>query len=294
MRRRGGGDLSSLDMLLDTICNTFGGIVFIALLLAIFSQASGTRDRDHRATAQAEIRMAGLNARKGQLQAAITRLESQLLTQSAFTNKQDLLIALMAANTTLRASVAKAQEVRAKASEEVAGLREQVTKDRSERSRLVAELHVATLESQQAAPPASATRRLPRLQAIQGYRPVFLAIQDGFLYALNDLGRKDAYGARAFDQQRVYVETESDITVITPKQGSGQRIGAESAMTGLLAGILANVDPRTEYFQIAVDKRSFGAFNDVKQVLVRAGFRYFWIVHSGPVVIGKAESQTAM
>jgi predicted Zn-dependent protease len=73
-------------MLLDTICNTFGGIVFIALLLAIFSQASGTRDRDHRATAQAEIRRGGLNAKIVQLQAAITRLETQLQTQTASTN----------------------------------------------------------------------------------------------------------------------------------------------------------------------------------------------------------------
>ncbi len=294
MRRRDGGDLSSLDMLLDTICNTFGGIVFIALLLAIFSQASGTRDRDHRATAQAEIRLAGLNAKKVQLKAAITRLETQLQTQTASTNKQELLIALLASNATLRASVAKVKEQRAKASEDVAELREQAMNDRNERARLVAELRTATLESQQVTPPAAATRRLPRLQAINGYRPVFLAIKDGILYAFNDIRQKDPNGDRAFDHQRVYVETEWDITVITPKHGTGQRIGPESAQSGLLAGILANVDPRSEYFQIAVDKQSFGAFNYVKQVLVNAGFRYYWIVYSGPVVIGKTESHNAM
>ena len=32
---RGDDDTGSLDMLLDTLCNTFGGIILIALLLAL-------------------------------------------------------------------------------------------------------------------------------------------------------------------------------------------------------------------------------------------------------------------
>ena len=39
MGRQNNGDLTSFELLLDTMCNTFGGIVFIALLLAILSQA---------------------------------------------------------------------------------------------------------------------------------------------------------------------------------------------------------------------------------------------------------------
>jgi hypothetical protein len=281
-------------MLLDTICNTFGGIVFIALLLAIFSQASGTRDRDCRAETQAEIRLMELNAKIVQIQTAIARLEAQLQTQTVSTNKQDLLIALLASNATLRASVASVKDQRAKAAEHIAELRDQALKAKNERAQLVAELRTATLESQQAIPPTAATRRLPRLQAISGHRPVFLAIQDGFLHVFSDIQQPVAYGERGFDHRRVQVETEFNITVLTPKHGAGQFIGPESARSGLLAGLLANVDPRTEYFQIAVDKQSFGAFNYVKQVLVNGGFRYYWIVYSGPVVITKAESLEAM
>lgn len=34
-RRRGGSDSGSLEMLLDTICNTFGGVLFLAMLVSI-------------------------------------------------------------------------------------------------------------------------------------------------------------------------------------------------------------------------------------------------------------------
>ena len=36
MRKKGDGD-SSLDLLLDTMCNTFGGIVFITILVALIT-----------------------------------------------------------------------------------------------------------------------------------------------------------------------------------------------------------------------------------------------------------------
>lgn len=41
MRRRGGSNDDSLELLLDTICNMFGGLIFIAMLLAIFAGAQG-------------------------------------------------------------------------------------------------------------------------------------------------------------------------------------------------------------------------------------------------------------
>lgn len=41
MKNNRHGDLTSFELLLDTMCNTFGGIIFIALLLTILSQTIG-------------------------------------------------------------------------------------------------------------------------------------------------------------------------------------------------------------------------------------------------------------
>ena len=41
MSRSVGGEIDSLELLLDTICNTFGGIVFLALLVCLLAQNAG-------------------------------------------------------------------------------------------------------------------------------------------------------------------------------------------------------------------------------------------------------------
>lgn len=41
MARSAGSDVGSLELLLDTICNTFGGIVFLALLVCLLAQNAG-------------------------------------------------------------------------------------------------------------------------------------------------------------------------------------------------------------------------------------------------------------
>ncbi len=38
MKRRRTGQASSLDLFLDTICNAFGGIMFLAILLSVLVQ----------------------------------------------------------------------------------------------------------------------------------------------------------------------------------------------------------------------------------------------------------------
>ena len=45
---------SSLDLLLDTICNTFGGIIFLAILVAVLLQFSGAAPFETPATTSDE------------------------------------------------------------------------------------------------------------------------------------------------------------------------------------------------------------------------------------------------
>ena len=46
MRRRR-DQTDGLELFLDTICNTFGGIIFLAILVAILSQTQGMMNQDN-------------------------------------------------------------------------------------------------------------------------------------------------------------------------------------------------------------------------------------------------------
>lgn len=67
MRRRGGDD-SSLELLLDTICNTFGGVLFLAMLVALL--ISQTRKRT-------EIESADANPAPAVTPAEFVRLQTE-------------------------------------------------------------------------------------------------------------------------------------------------------------------------------------------------------------------------
>ena len=77
MRRRTRNiDASSFDMLLDTMCNTFGGIVFIALLLSI---VGGTVSRQAtEITAEGSISEVDDSAEYARLQQECERLQTTL------------------------------------------------------------------------------------------------------------------------------------------------------------------------------------------------------------------------
>lgn len=79
-RGRRQSDDSSLDLLLDTICNVFGGVVFIAILIAILT-SNTTGDVDEAAKQQVDemvqrYRSASLEFRIEQMEEALERLKS--------------------------------------------------------------------------------------------------------------------------------------------------------------------------------------------------------------------------
>lgn len=75
--KRDAEDASSLDMLLDTMCNTFGGICFIALMVSLISaalpKAASDRARAEAVAGQVAVKeIAGLERKRDELKAAVT------------------------------------------------------------------------------------------------------------------------------------------------------------------------------------------------------------------------------
>lgn len=77
--KRGTSEMSSLDMLLDTMCNTFGGVCFIALLVAIISVSLPPDRPDAESGAGGnDPQVANLLRQRNALAAAVEALEAQV------------------------------------------------------------------------------------------------------------------------------------------------------------------------------------------------------------------------
>lgn len=74
MRRRRRGPGSSLGLLLDTICNTFGGVLFVAMLLAVLLQTTTRFRSSSDSTPTSELELLTLAEKQ---KAALAKLESR-------------------------------------------------------------------------------------------------------------------------------------------------------------------------------------------------------------------------
>jgi hypothetical protein len=86
MSRRGRtSDVESMDLLLDTICNAFGGVVFIALLVVILVSISSQQSGARMPTRLAAAEFVELQNEHRQLQRQMEQLEMALSQSSAVT-----------------------------------------------------------------------------------------------------------------------------------------------------------------------------------------------------------------
>ena len=94
-RRRGPG--GSLDLLLDTICNTFGGVVFIAILVIILLQLTGSPQLEAPPTAPEQEELIALESRRDDVTARLRSLREAAAQQAKLAehiaNPDDLVLA---------------------------------------------------------------------------------------------------------------------------------------------------------------------------------------------------------
>lgn len=284
MSRRRAAPADSLELLLDTICNTFGGIVFIALLVVILLQMSGDdveqsrRDGETVSAAELEQLQSDWEAAQADLARVLDLRRSQDGTLAALAPPElETLVAERDAaatrtaelreqrNAILMTSTATAKEIQS-GEEELADLESELA---------VARTQVAELEDTLRADRDARRQdlRMPMLRA-GGFRgSLALVVQYGRLYVWH---KYDRFGNRVGLNTDEFIILEEDElgarTTPRPTRGTPLDASAESALA--IGRRLSGFSPDQFDAEIVVRPDSFAEFAILRNALVSAGFEY--------------------
>lgn len=283
----------SLEMLLDTMCNTFGGIILIALLISLVARdnrlqpqatprgastatrlpeterdlarakaAAAELARDLAGDAAARIRLAGererLRARLGLLDEESARLKARVLAEAAN------------ASQTIQDLAARLEQERRQLERELPA---EITRQREltrERERLQAHAALAREQLRERTRPEVRQLRFPR-EHPTGKRPCDVIVRHGRLYPVHlfpqGLKQRNTATLR-------WRPAEGGGEYVEPLPGLGMdpvrdREAVEAFFRQVSAG---------EYYLVfQVYQDSFGAFGLAKQMAVNRGFETGWV-----------------
>lgn len=280
MSRKAAPASDSLDLLLDTICNTFGGILFIAMLVVILTNQIS---RDAAPSAPSAESSRALRRLRGELTESESRLtklrqavrqkedlerrfadpESLGLLESlrSLDDDSDELLKERAQKLTY---VAESQADLEETARELEKLAQQLTETKE---RL--QLEKQKLENE--ASLRSRTSEVPQQRATQKQAIPF------FLKA----GRLSAFAYRNEDGEIVQNAAESRIVEEAPGKkyielvpGAGLAIAMDGSNAADIAARLTDFDKTKHFLSVFVFKDSFVNFESLKNEMIRSGFEY--------------------
>lgn len=316
MKRRRGLQESSLELLLDTICNTFGGVLFLAMLTSLMlaqtqREADDANDVQRPAVSAAEFTRLDTRAKAAVLEIASLRVQVQqaqrAATDLASPDADNLLRNKQAAErsaeqlrtrrATLLADVAAEQAAAAQA----AGT---ATSENRERQRLDEEheLAKARLAAALAArddllasaiairdklsqrPTVTTTGRAPRMRSTNK-NEFALMIKYGRLYALESIRN----GRAALNQDHFSLRPGLFMNVADAKPYAGIDLRVPESREAGLRNIMKGLPPSMCYVLLIVRSDSFEEYLPVKNWLVRQGYEYRLIPGDSPIHEGDAD-----
>ncbi len=269
-------DNTSFDLFLDTICNTFGGVVFLAILLAILIQTRAiVKDPERRreeAPSPAEVRelMAQLDAANAKYDAITTALERLPPTETS--NVNDQYKKLVSERETLEAQIETT-------------IREQASRTKSLGAQLVknAELAKQNAEIPEELKKAEAkvgekdeslkevvskrqtTLRLPREKASSASSLLVLLKSSRFYLAMTP-----STTARTFNDEHVKTEpTVGGGVIVNPRSGRGWEMTDKQ-----VAETIKSAKARGHVVTIAVWPNSYAEFAVLKKEMVENQVSY--------------------
>ena len=278
-RRRSSVNASSLDLFLDTICNAFGGIIFLSILIAVLAKMQDSRQSPSPSKEnipQAEVdefsrRLKELQSDRRRIVATIDSLE-KLRIGSDQIEVVELKEQISQATRKLDQAVAEQARVSFKLSEvqlEVTHRRE----DSAELEEKIVAARASYLDKAKAVDDALDSRvqktELPSVRATNKGN-LLMAMRYGKLYLISD--PIDRTSSNYYAPHAIVTKT-SFSTNVKPRREAGWDLSV-AADVSHLESALANEPPQSTFISVAVWPDSFKAFAGLKENCLRLGYDY--------------------
>jgi hypothetical protein len=291
-RRSGMGDATdALELFLDTICNAFGGIIFISLLVCVMLQLSGdvigAKPGD-------PIYEARLKAQLEDIQGEIEKLTAVRQTQIKQLPlvKSDTDPELIEKYTKLSEQQVKLDEIKNRLIKAIGVIRIEVEtsgkhlaklvekKDKLEKEHAI----LATTIKKQKDAVSQVKLRVPQSKTSRK-RQVAVLLSEGrmsFVSKFNNRGASIAYN-NADVKITEAPGVNGKVKTISPRAGRGAAIDNTEVFAGLLTNILAKFNAKPgpgrdeaacHYFMVAVWPDSHKQFEILRDMLAERGFGY--------------------
>lgn len=279
-------DISSFDLFLDTICNTFGGIVFLAILLALTIQTRSVipspQSADEQPVTEEEIRqlVAQLDSATNShfLMAETLRQTPDVGVASADRGYRELVVELDKKNDALADRTKQNAEITRQLAEmyaentsldtQNAQLREDLAEMQQEISQLESDFVSATEAKQE-------VLRLPRVGTSHGATFIVLLKGSRAYLAYRPIG--------GFHSDHVNTrERLGGAIEISPKSGAGWDLDSPQGFQQLVQ-LIAEVSGRNAIMTLAVWPDTYEKFSPVKDQLIEQSIPYqIWLEGDDP------------
>ena len=276
-RRGAADDNDSLDLLLDTVSNVFGGVMFLTLLGALLILSRGAASHSPEAVPPSPP-ADGPPVDDRIVQMELNQLNSAVATQKRVLDNMPVrkgeLDKLSAIRNLTEITDELTAEVRAAEQN-----RDRIEKQLAAREKQHAEMQAAAKKLAEKL--ASQQESLAKAEQVGrrsvAFRPLemsstteaILVLRYGKVYIFQNSAMNTSYNREDF----FAIGTSDGLTSITPKPHRGVAITPESAAT-LTANLRRNYPPHAFHITIAVWDDSFGAFNPLCDALQSVGYRY--------------------
>lgn len=275
-KRRRVSTSDSLDLFLDTICNAFGGLLFLAILLTLLVQMRSNDDSgsSQEVVSQVEIdrlalevktaerRRQELSAQVAKLSQLAGKMDASPLQQKAnaieeLQKKLEPLLSQIQSESQLVESMLR--EMR-EIEEQMANLEVELPRAREDLAQAKQNLSESLTSRQQSVEAPSERMTLKSaICLLMRYNRVYLVFRDDLNQAVNTEHVED-------------VSSGKSVTVQT-KPAKGWDITSDAGLEQFTL-LLADASPDDRFCSIAVWPDSYGNFEKIKSIMIDRGFNY--------------------
>ena len=269
----------SLELLLDTICNTFGGIVFISMLVVVLLNMSGETASSQPPTEESALELQQLTA---ELEAAQARLRT---LHQATRQRDDTFQKLVSKDQLIMArKLVEAEALRAARVEETATIAKMtadhqnsvntISQNLDERKKelesLNRQLQVQSVSMRQEVESRSQNVTPPKLEELPNHRSIGLILKGGRLTALT---RISASGVETRNSQELSVSIEDGTEFVETKSGAGVAVALDKSTKAQIQSALSQFSPDRHVLKIWIWPDSFAHYQVIQEVLAESRFR---------------------